>query len=253
MKKKLTIHHEEESNSERWLLTYADMITLLMVLFIVLFAMSTVNIKKFNSFKSGLAVFSPTSPSASHPSVLPGNQGLLKDPSLITHSILPQTSVMNLQQISSLIKSSLISQHLNQDVNLHIAHRGLVIRMLTDKVFFKVDSATLQPQGQQVVNGLGKILAKLPNNIAVEGYTDNQPIIGGPFSSNWELSAVRAVTVLHHLVHSDGIPPQKIHAVAYGSQKPRYSNTTASGRAKNRRVDVVILPLPIPTTSPSAN
>ncbi|WP_298210253.1 flagellar motor protein MotB [Ferrimicrobium sp.] len=244
----------EAENSERWLLTYADMITLLLALFVVLFAMSSISQKKFDEFKTGLL---QTFSQLQLQSALKGGTGLLEHRSLITHPgitpgppqiSIPQTGAgtpasvsQQSSQLAAQINAALAQANLANDVQVAVEKRGVVVRLLSDKVFFNTDSATLGSIGTEVVNIIGKVVEPLPNDIDVEGYTDSAPIYGGPFSSNFELSAVRAVTVLEQLMRSDGVSADRLSATGFGATHPIVPNSSPTNMALNRRVDVVIL------------
>ncbi len=254
----------ESENTERWLLTYSDMITLLLALFIILFSMSSISLKKFVEFKTGLIQsFSNNSINA----LLKGNTGLLQNNSLVTHPgnvlgpPIPSVNINstpthqappNESQIAQQVASALSRQGLSQDAQVVQEKRGVVVRILSDQAFFSTDSAALGIQGDKVVDTIAKVVAPLPNQISVEGYTDNQPIVGGPYGSNFELSSVRAVNVLLRLDKVDGISPSRLSATGYGATRPIVPNTTPANMAMNRRVDVVILNT-LATTSTSTS
>ncbi|MHB1903418.1 MAG: flagellar motor protein MotB [Ferrimicrobium sp.] len=245
----------EAENAERWLLTYADMITLLLALFVVLFAMSSISQKKFDEFKTGLL---QTFSQMQLQSALKGGTGLLQHRALVTHPgvtpgppqiSIPQTgsgtpatttSQAN-NQLAAELKAALAKANLASDVQVVVETRGVVVRLLSDKVFFDTDSASLGAVGREVINVIGSVVKSLPNDIVVEGYTDSAPIVGGPFSSNFELSAVRAVTVLEQLMRTDGVSADRLSATGFGATHPIVPNSTPANMALNRRVDVVIL------------
>lgn len=249
---------EAHANEERWLLTYADMITLLLALFIVLFAISTINQKKFLALALGLKEsFDPK------PGILPNSSGLLKQASLTQTAgslsrlrTLPSPTTLpsnagssptttvppsKLQQLQKQIEDALIKAGLQSYVNLKTVTRGLVVQILADKVFFATGSAELGPVGNRVVDTVATVLQTDPYNVDVEGYTDNQPVTGGIFGSNEELSAVRAVNVVLRLEHTDGINPNRLSATGYGDTHPVAPNNSPQNMALNRRIDIVIL------------
>ena len=240
--------HEEAENGERWLLTYADMITLLLALFIVLFAMSTINVQKFMEFKSGVV---KTFSTLDFNTMLKGGTGVLQHSSLISHPGtvpgIPRQTMSTLNtaveqnSIASQLTQALAKAGLTQAASVSTDQRGVVVTILSDKVFFGVDSVALGTVGNAVIDTIAKTIAPLPNNISVEGYTDNQPIVGGPFTSNFELSAVRATTVVDRLAKVDGIPETRLSATGYGDTHNLVPNDNPTDMAINRRVDVVIL------------
>ena len=265
-------HEEEEAaeggyaGMERWLLTYSDMITLLLALFIILFSMSSISLAKFVQFRQGIVnAFSHVIA----PSTNASGSGLLRNNSLVnhpaatnhthsatthpvTHNVVPpvtqaaEPGQQPLSQISSALEKALQAAGLSSDVQMVPERRGVVVRVLADKVFYAVDHASLGPVGKQVVGVMATVLKQDTNNIVVEGYTDNQPIYGGPYSTNWELSAMRAVNVVLQL-RADGINENRLAATGYGKTHPIAPNDTPSGQpyppgqAENRRIDVVIL------------
>jgi chemotaxis protein MotB len=290
-KKHAEEEHEEGASAERWLLTYADMITLLMVLFIVLFAMGQTDIRKFNAFKDSFHELSQQS-QANAP---PGGPGVLSQPSAIALSEqnpyakldsssatsasgkqvsgqdssgqqsqsgqdpnnLPSASVAEQTATGQSAKSAaaekialnkallamekaLEKAGLASEVQFTFDQRGLVVTILTNQILFPLDSAQLQPEGVKIINAIAPVLAALPNQIDVEGDTDNQQITGGPYASNWALSAARAVAVVQDLISDDGIDPGRLEATGNSDTRPVVPNNNAQHRAENRRVEIVI-------------
>ncbi len=246
---------EHGAGMERWLLTYADMITLLLALFVVLFALSTLDAKKFAEFRSGLLPamgrISPASaggaPVSSQsivaPLQMPSNLSAAQNQSQVRTQlpVAPAQSQQNLAELERALARALRRAGVSGDVQLRLETRGLVVRMLSDKIYYAVDSAALGPVGVVIVDTIAGVLAQAPNHVVVEGYTDNQPVLGGPFGSNWALSAMRAVNVVLHLVHVDRFPAGRLAATGYGSTRPTSTDLTPAGQAQNRRVDVVVL------------
>ncbi|MFS8572384.1 MAG: OmpA family protein [Clostridia bacterium] len=125
-------------------------------------------------------------------------------------------------------------------VAIESTERGIVIHF-TDRVLFDTGRAEIKPEAREVLQAVAVELAKLPHHIRVEGHTDNVPIHNERFPSNWELSTARAVTVLRFLIQVGGLDPGRLSAVGYGEYRPIASNDTPEGRARNRRVDIVLL------------
>lgn len=244
-RRRASAHGAEHENTERWLLTYADMITLLLALFVVLFAMSTISIKKFTEFKLGLTeTFNPSAV------VLPGGNGLLTSPALSgatgtsTSTGIGSQSKPNLaqlQKIAAQISHDLAVRGLAKDANVSLGSNSVIVQILADRVFFQSDSASLGQVGNEVVDTIAIVVRPKPNLIEVQGFTDNQPITGGPFASNWVLSAARAADVANRLNVTDGIPPTRLNATGYSDTHPVVPNISPANQAKNRRIDVVIL------------
>ena len=259
---KLHEEHEEHVNHERWLITYADMITLLMVLFIVLYSISQVDLAKFRKLKEGIAggyggptalaavqggagalagggaVFdAQLTGSGTQPSAQALN-GLLSDIRARTEGARQQRNV--LQSTQQDLQKSLDAAGLGDTVKFRLESRGLVVTIVTDKVLFDPGQADLRPEGREVMDKIAGALGKLPNKISVEGHTDNTPI-SGRYPSNWELSTARATTVLRDLIERHGIDTGRLQAAGYADQRPVASNATPEGRAANRRVELVVL------------
>lgn len=233
---------------ERWLLTYSDMITLLLALFVILFALSTINAKKFEAFKVGISKsFSPNPVHTKSSGLLPKQSSLVAHPSSVTTPTLdtpaaaPSSRSMSLSQIASQINQVLQGAGLGPDATTTVSTRSVTVQVLADKAYFALDSATLGPIGDRVVDVIAGELRTIPNDVRVEGFTDNTPIVGGPYSSNWALSAARAVNVVQRLDAQDGITANRLSAIGYGTTHPVVPNTTPANRAENRRIDVVIL------------
>jgi len=240
---------DDVDNEERWLLTYSDMITLLLALFAVLFSLSTINHAKFVEFETGVrkALSSTVSPMPA------GNHGLLSEPSLARNPSIrsvaalehntsaPPVPTNDLKQIEQAIHNALAARGLLQAVAITLNPNALKVRIIADRTFFATNSDVLSPTGEEVVDTVGGVLRQDTNSVVVDGFTDSTPVLGAPFYSNYMLSAARAVEVVERLVHHDGIAENRLYATAYGSTHAATSNATAVGRARNRRVDIVIL------------
>ena len=269
---------EGEESGERWLLTYADMITLLMALFMVLFSISSVNISKVQSLQESLraafsgnilpggkAIAKPGSTAnASHAptatplqAIVPISPQSITNPEAPTHSSSSSSAAATAQSAATNLSAARAEQsnfeHLKHELdayaakhgfgrNVHttIEQRGLVIRVLTDSLLFASGSATLDAQGDPLLSEVADLVnVDHTHPIAVEGNTDDVPVHGGIFPSNWELSTARASTVVRYLI-GKGVDPQRLTAIGYASLRPIASNATAAGRALNRRVEIVL-------------
>jgi chemotaxis protein MotB len=262
-------HAAEFENEERWLLTYADMLTLMFALFMVLYSISSVNISKYETLQKSLkAAFSGSILSGGHAIMQSGSQSTSAHrpatspvPAIvpITPNI-PKPSDTSAQQIAKAMLAASgakqeqqdfkkLQQELNSYAKSHgfgnevkavIDQRGLVVHVLTDKLLFDSGSATLQPAGLPLLEEVSHLLnVDRKHPITVEGNTDNQRIQTSQFPSNWELSAFRATTVLRFLA-AHGVAEQRLSAAGYADLHPLASNATAAGRARNRRVDIVL-------------
>ncbi len=224
-------HHEgEHENLERWLITYADLITLLLIFFVVMYSISQADLAKFRQVASSLrAAFNLDVLSAPPP----GQQvvaPLEQDPRFNAY-----LSVR--AQVASLFTRLGLDQ---QGAEVELTSEGIVIH-LSDAVLFPPGQAELRPDAQRILDGIAAILEPLQSPIRVEGHTDNTPPPPGAYPDNWELSAMRAVNTVRYLTDVAGLPPQRLSAAGYGEYRPRAPNDSVEGRRKNRRVDIVVL------------
>ncbi|MDI3309919.1 MAG: flagellar motor protein MotB [Thermoanaerobacterium sp.] len=229
------IRHEEDEgkkdNSERWLLTYSDMITLLMIFFIVLYTISTVNSQKFQQIAASLGkTFDGTNYVIGQQS---GN-------SILDSIKTTGTDGNNDNSIASQLDKLIKQYNLQNMVTYKVDERGFVIS-LNDTLLFDTGSADVKPDQKETLIKIGNILKSMPNYIRVEGYTDNVPINNNQFHSNWELSVIRATNVVEILVNDVKMDPAKISAVGYGEYRPIVPNDSDKNRQLNRRVDIVIM------------
>jgi chemotaxis protein MotB len=262
-------HAAEFENEERWLLTYADMLTLMFALFMVLYSISSVNISKYESLQQSLK-------SAFSGSILSGGKAIIQSGSESTKAHTPATAAVpsivpltpnipkprdtSAAQITKAMLAASAAQReqesfkkLQQELNAYakahgfahevqavIDRRGLVVHVLTDKLLFDSGSATLQPAGLPLLGEISHLLnVDRKHPITVEGNTDNQPIQSSQFPSNWELSTDRATTVVRYLI-AHSVQEQRLSAAGYADLHPLATNATAAGRARNRRVDIVL-------------
>ncbi len=245
----------EAAGMGRWLLTYSDMITLLLALFIILFAISTINAKKFLAFKMGITQsFNNVVQQTSHSGLLPRENALSAQPTITTSmsSIIAKstaaakTAHSDLTKIEAELSQHLAAAGLSSVTSVSRTEQGVVVEIFADKAYFATDNATLQPTGDEVIDTIGAVLSTVTNHVEVQGYTDNVPITGGPYVSNWELSGARAAAAVVRLETVDRITPNRLSAVGFGTTHPVASNATAVGRAQNRRIDVVVLATTVP-------
>ncbi|MBX6377599.1 MAG: OmpA family protein [Clostridia bacterium] len=224
----------------RWLLTYADLITLLMVFFIVLYSISRIDRTRYEQLATVLRASLLTgraanaaidlAPVAGQPNaVMPAAGGALV-PQLIESASL-QVAAAELQRALADLEATGVA-------DVTVESRGLVLR-LSQEVLFDLGRAELRPDAMAVLDRIAPTLAGLTNPIEVAGYTDDLPI-RGRYPSNWELAAARSLAVLHYL-EAKGIAPQRLSAVSYGEWRPRFPNDGEENRRRNRRVELVIL------------
>jgi chemotaxis protein MotB len=257
-------HEEEHENEERWLVSYADMMTLLFCLFMVLFAISSVNTSKFESLQKALQ-------DAFSGRILSGGKAVMQTGSdtppehsqatpplpaispLATLSNESPPSATNQQEAAEAQKEDEDFRSLKHRIDAlarkaglqgrvltTVRRRGLVVQLLTDKVFFDSGQAALKPGARHILEQIGVLLrGERKHPIVVEGHTDSQPINGGIYPSNWELSGARSAAVVRMFVHT-GVLPKRISLAGYADEVPIATNATAQGRSRNRRVEVVL-------------
>jgi len=246
----------EAAGMGRWLLTYSDMITLLLALFIILFAISTINAKKFLAFKMGITQsFNNVVQQTNHSGILPSENALSAQPTTTTsmssivaksNTTKPKTAYSDLTKIQTELSQHLAAAGLSSVTSVSRTEQGVVVEIFADRAYFATDSATLQPTGDRVIDTIGAVLSTVTNHVEVQGYTDNVPITGGPYVSNWELSGARAAAAVVRLETVDKITPERLSAVGFGTTHPVASNSSPTGRAQNRRIDVVVLATTVP-------
>lgn len=240
------------AGSMRWLLTYADMITLLMVFFIVMYAMSNLDRSRYIQFVQSLrasllnanvsnSVLDASRIPAPTQDLLPGTAGNdLNRQQPLSGLPFENSELADMQQIGMALAKALQEAGLAGQVNITVAERGLVISF-ADSVFFVKGVAAMKPESRAILDRIAPILKPLPNKLVVEGHTDNLKNLLPQYPTSWELSVDRAVAVARYLTEKGGIPPARIAATGYGEWRPRFPNDSEANRARNRRVDIVLL------------
>jgi chemotaxis protein MotB len=266
-------HDEAHGNHERWLVSYADMMTLLMVLFIVMFAISQVDQRKFNQLREGMAAgfgqqpspfqgdrsvlseagvapMAPVAPGAVSPVRPTGPDtrpvsGPESDPAQLDAirraRSEAEAEVARFEDLARVVRRALARQGLARDVALRIDGRGLRISMVSRHIVFRADRADLSPRGTRVLDVLAPVLADLPNQIEVAGHTNQVQVRPKYYPTDWDLSAARAVAALRYLNERGGVPAGHMVAAAYGHEQPLRDPDLPGSQAMNKRVDVVVL------------
>jgi chemotaxis protein MotB len=262
--KKRSHHEEEHENEERWLVSFADMMTLLFCLFMVLFAISSVNTSKFEDLAKSLqdafsgkvvtggeAVMqtgSSTPPEQSPPtpplpSMMPVTQASEGAAPTTDQSELKRRAQLEeeeLQRLRKRIQALAKQEGVAANVKVTVRRRGLVVELLTDGVFFDSGSALVKPHAEGLLVKIAHIIAgEHKHPVVVEGHTDSAPIATAQFPSNWELSGSRAGAVVRTFQRS-GVNGKRMSTQGFGSQVPAATNATAQGRSRNRRVVAVL-------------
>jgi chemotaxis protein MotB len=264
-------HEAEHEEGERWLVSFADMMTLLFALFMVLFSISSVNTSKLTALQKSLQdAFSGAVMSGGKAILQTGSQVEPKRaeatpplPSLTplvsqaTASVAAESGStlkkarqeqQDFAELKRRIDSEARKAGLEGKVLTTVRRRGLEIEILTDKLFFDSGSAQLKPEALGILDRIAVILAgEREHPIVVEGHTDSQPIHGSVYPSNWELSGGRAAAVVRDFV-AHGVNPRRVSFSGFGSNEPIATNSTAAGRSRNRRVEVVLSRINRPPT-----
>lgn len=279
--------HEEHENLERWLVSYADFITLLFAFFVVMYALSSVNEGKYRVLSDALIAAFRNSPKSMQPIQVGDPLKAPQDIHQELRSTPKETQVINIPVLSTRkIESSggramevekenmkRMGDELQRALAMMIQQGLIDVRKKDDRleveintsILFASGSARIQYEAIPTLRDIARIISRFPNSVRVEGFTDNQPISTPVFPSNWELSAGRAASVVH-LFADEGVDPARLSAIGYGEYHPIASNTTAEGRGRNRRVVIAIyqeeqkpaqsdpdLPIPAPVPQTDIN
>ena len=256
MRRRTKISYEEDDNKDRWLVSYADFITLLFAFFVVMYSISSVNEGKyrvlsdsissaFDPSQEGLSVQleSPLKPPIIEHGIMINNQY----PIMINNKypkVWAKTQDDNKAKAALLTISARLEKFLSPLIEknlVYVKKNDLWIEVeIKSSVLFASGRSDLSNESRPILKELSKVLAQYNNQIQVEGFTDNFPIMTKVFPSNWELSASRAASVVH-LLSKAGIDPKRLSAVGYGEYRPIASNETAVGRSKNRRINIIVL------------
>jgi chemotaxis protein MotB len=224
--------HDAHLNRDRWLVSYADFITLLFAFFTTMYAISTVDNQKLSDMVDSMrTAFDAKKVDASK---LPP-----KNTPRAT-KVPPEMTAGALDELKNRLSKRLESQITGGQVGLEVDPRGLVITIREAGVF-QIGSADLSPAARGVLREVADAMQDLDNQVRIEGHTDDVPIHTVKFSSNWELSTARATTVIAFFVQERGLSPTRFSAAGYAEFHPRIASSAADARAQNRRVDIVIL------------
>jgi chemotaxis protein MotB len=240
---------EEHENLERWLVSYADFITLLFAFFVTMYASSRVDENKMGSAVESLQRALGSVIAVQVPSRQAGVFHDLSNPVQVTIVPISAPYGKEVEKLAQELKKKIEGPQGKggkkagtqaYQVSFLLQERGLVIRV-SDQFFFHTGEAAIRPEVLPFLKVLGQTLQGVDNAIRIEGHTDNVPINTAQFPSNWELSTARATTIIRYFLTHFQFDPQKLSAAGYGEYRPVAVNDTPEGRDQNRRVDVVIL------------
>jgi len=227
--------HEEHENHERWLVSYADFITLLFAFFVVMYSVSSVNEGKFKVLSESLVSSFNHKKTVGELSIvsLPINNNTplqVKEPS----------SPRDNARVFLKVANAITAANVPQGVEITTTERGLNIR-IKDDALFQSGSARLNPQIEEFIDLIASLVKELPNLIAVEGHTDNQPIRSSLYPSNWDLSTARANVLVRYLIDHHHLADYRLSSTGYAGSRPVELNDTPEGQASNRRVELIVL------------
>lgn len=230
----------QDHNHDRWLLTYADLITLLLAFFIVMYSMSRIDAKQFGKMVKALN------------GILKGGDEIIatsiKKEDSAGHGLL---KLGNLKMLQKKIQKKFKYLGKQEEVVTEITERGLVIHIL-ESTLFKQGSASIESRALDMLELVYQDIANRPNHVRIEGHTDDRTIQNSVHASNWELSTARATAVVRHFIDNYNFPPERISALGYGEYRPVRKNSSIENRATNRRVDIVILTMELTLKEPSS-
>jgi len=214
-----------------WMTTYGDMVTLLLCFFILLFSFSVIDAIRFQQILSSIQV------------AFLGDRGIMQTSPEVSQGEMIELSVDHKFE-DVLITYQVIQGYLDEEglegsIALRLEERGVVLE-IQDQILFDSGEAELRPGAESLLSKVASLLARLPNKVVVEGHTDNIPINTVIFPSNWELSVARSVRVVRFLSEQRGLAPRRFTAIGFGEYQPIVSNQTSEGRARNRRVNIVV-------------
>jgi len=225
----------QKIDNDRYLLTFADLVTLLLGLFVILYSFSAVDEKKFEQMQKALSEVFKSGPKP----LLEGGAGVLDG----SESVLPKPEILTLSSgsldaIEKKIESNLLK--LLEETEVSVFKEGNALKLeLPEKLLFDVGSAELKTAGKNFIDSLSILLKEIPNEISVDGHTDTDPISSEKFESNLHLSAFRAANVASRIKKS-GMPTGNLLIRGFGEERPRHSNSKNKGKNKNRRVEISI-------------
>lgn len=247
-KRRRSMHAHDEAGGhggqERWLVSYADMITLLFCLFLVLYAMSRVNQQKFSQLSRSLSKALEKNPD--DPALEPMTAATLANQAPPPTSEEAKAAEKRRQaeimkEISHRLGDLAVANGWRNKVHVHEEESGLVVTLLTDSLLFETGDAEIRAQAVPMIQGLAKAVKPFPNLIRVEGHTDNVPLRGGPYKTNWGLSTMRATNVAEVIIKGGHVDAHRLSVLGYGDTRQRVPNTSDANRQKNRRVEIIIL------------
>ena len=228
----------------RWVISYADFVTMLLALFMVMFATNSMGEMKVKDVNRSIQKVFASKTVEQEKNIQETSQiEPVKQP---TDGVMENSGKSILEGGDGILDTKKLMEQIQKDtavdasVKVITSDRGVVIR-LNDTMLFDPGSAIIKPQAKITLDKIAQTLDKFKNPVLIEGHTDSMPIQNERYPSNWELSTARATNIIKYLTQAHGLPPGRLSAVGYGEYMPVEKNTTPQGRAKNRRVDIIVL------------
>ncbi|TMN21193.1 flagellar motor protein MotS [Lentibacillus cibarius] len=255
--KRRRIKKRDDSGAPKWMVTYSDMVTLILVFFILLFSMSQIDIAKFDAisesfrnrmifdfYPSPVPMENPTEHTRDEesgkntnefdtPSDLKGNKDRAEEDT-------EEKKKDSLDKLLESVEQYLQNNKLNDVISANRTDRGVVL-VLQESILFETGEAEVLDSGKPFLDKIGNLLENIPNDVRVEGHTDNRPISSYRYPSNWELSGARASSVIRYLISRNDFVPERFTAAGFGDTRPVVPNTSEANWRKNRRVEMVIM------------
>lgn len=223
-----------------WLNTYADMVTLLLCFFVLLFAFSSLDAKKFDELAASLQSAFNIQPGGMTPETAPSvSAGALLDGQGDTRVVTSSNQTEISHQVLAMIQQAIKEMDLESEIETWVDERGIVVS-ISEQVLFGEGSARLYPEARRILYKIGSILDKLPNTLAIEGHTDPNRPINSIYGDNWGLSSARAAEVTSYLNETLGITAKRLKAVGLSSTSPKIPNDSPANMRLNRRVDIIV-------------
>ncbi|MRG87725.1 flagellar motor protein MotS [Salinibacillus xinjiangensis] len=246
---------KKEALTQKWMTTYADMITLVLVFFILLFSMSQIDVEKFKAvadsyrdrvifdFNSSIvptdqpSEYGEDNDNQQNLNELPERTNEEKDQQMESQN---QETAPSLEDLLQEVQQFLTNEGLNDVITANRTEQGVVL-VLQEKVLFESGEAEIIDEGKPFLNKVGKLLNNIPNDVKVEGHTDSRPISTYRYPSNWELSGARASSVIRYFMTVEALSPNRFQASGYADTRPIAENNSEENWQKNRRVEIIIL------------
>ncbi|CAG9621139.1 flagellar motor protein MotB [Sutcliffiella rhizosphaerae] len=240
-------HDHDEHIDESWLIPYADLLTLLLALFIVLYSMSSIDAKRFQALSEVFnEVFTKGTGILEYPNPINQDDAVTfeekEDQEETEEEYDLESDMLELKGIQEKIDAYIAEKELDEMLETTLTDEGLLL-LIRDNVLFRSGSDRVRNEDLVIAREISNLLEiNPPRNIIISGHTDNVPINNSQFASNWELSVMRAVNFMKIVIENDNLDPRWFSAKGFGEYYPVATNSTEQGRAQNRRVEILILP-----------